>query len=338
MSPPSSNKQTSFSYTKRITEAQLEQGLTLPILTPGAVLRITALQDKTLPSFTLKTPMASFQKLEECSSLYSSDEALAESLPTDLHQTIVQIKPELGRGTFVLKTKEKGLSANNTYVVSVFEKHSSIQLEIDPSSLHYKYGDEFKALISLKEKERTYPISYINAVLISPKNQMFPLTLKKLQEDQFEASTLLNFEEETHGGNWYIEVAVASHNVILPVYRTGKAAFSYSIPSASLSNIQKISSNPLILRAQIHTATASRYSLQGLLLHQDNKGALIPFETAQSTQWLEPGEHTIELHFENPDQIEEDKIFFGPLYILDYGQLKKVYEYNAPIKLSHLAD
>lgn len=67
-------------------------------------------------------------------------------------------------------------------------------------------------------------------------------------------------------------------------------------------------------------------------------GKTVPIETSQSAQWLEPGIQTIKFSFDNSKQLEEDTLSVGYLHLTDYGQLKKVYQYNQPIQLSELMD
>ncbi|MBI2786857.1 MAG: DUF4785 family protein, partial [Legionella longbeachae] len=75
-----SNIQKSYSYNKKVTAEQLKQGVTLPINAPGAVLRITPLQNKDIPALELKSTSTGFMSLKDASSLYSQDEAIDESL------------------------------------------------------------------------------------------------------------------------------------------------------------------------------------------------------------------------------------------------------------------
>lgn len=335
-----SNIQKSYSYNQRVTAKQLEQGVTLPIHSPGAVVRIIPLQNKPIPALELKNTSSQFISLKDASSLYSQDEAVDESLRVGSHQTMLQIKPELGSGNFIIKSKKtKSQNEANAFLINVFEKYSLLYLQIKPSSLQYQYGDQFDATITLKDNENSYSIDEINASLIGPHDQSIPLKIKEIKHNQFQASAMLLSDVNTRGDNWYIEVEVIS---VLeensPTYRIGRAAFSYSVPSASLISIKKTSSKPLTLTATIDVATASRYTLQSVLYKKNAKGENIPLETAQSAQWLEPGKQTIKFSFDNSAQLAEDQLSVGYLHLTDYGQMKPVYQYDLPIKLSQLLD
>lgn len=327
-----SNLQKSYSYNQYTTAKQLEQGVTLPIHAPGAVIRITPLsQSKAISELQLKNATSQFMSLREASSLYKKNETQRSDL--------LQIKPELGFGNFVLKSPQTVSQTDTPYLINVFDKSSSIYLQIEPSALQYQYGEQFIAHISLQDNDTSYSIENINASLVSPDNQRMPLTLKEVKSNQFQASTILLSEANTHGDNWYIEVdAINDTAKSCSIHRTGHAAFSYSIPSASLLSIKKISTKPLTFAATVEVATASRYALQGILLHNNAKDETVPIEIAQAAQWLEPGQQTINFSFDNSAQFAEDQLAVGYLHLTDYGQLKVVYQYDQPIKLSQLVD
>jgi hypothetical protein len=146
-------------------------------------------------------------------------------------------------------------------------------------------------------------------------------------------------DENTHGENWYIEVEVSS---LLEdtsyTYRTGHAAFSYSIPSASLISLNKIAAKPLTFTASVDVATGSRYALQAVLFTKNAMGTTIPLETTQSASWLKPGKQNINFSFDNPTQLAEDQLLIGYVRLTDYGQMKTVYQYDQLIKLSQFLD
>ena len=141
-----------------------------------------------------------------------------------------------------------------------------------------------------------------------------------------------------HGENWYLEVNIRAELGQDIIRRAAHAAFSYSVPSASMLNVRKISSKPLTFVATLNVATASRYALQSVLYKKNGKGEVKPVETSQKAQWLEPGKQIIQFTFDNSSQLSDDILYLGYLRLIDYGQLKTVYQYNAPIKLTQLME
>ncbi|MDR3443501.1 MAG: DUF4785 family protein [Legionella sp.] len=330
--------QKSYSYNQRITAKQLRQGVILSTRAPGAVVRITPLEKKAMPELELKTPQNISMTLKEASTLYNQDEVQDESLLTAMHHTMMQIKPELGFGSFVIQSKNTKAREANAYLINVFDKFSLIYLEVEPDSMHYQYGELFNATITLKDYDTTYSTNEISASLIGSDDKVIPLKLTEIKRNQFQAKTLLRSELNAHGDNWYIETEVVSEQDDGFLRRTARAAFSYSVPSASLISIKKTSSKPLSFAATIDVATASRYALQSILFSKNAAGEQIPVETSQSAQWLEPGKQTLKFSFDNSQQLADDTLSVGYLHLTDYGQLKTVYQYNQPIKLSQLMD
>ncbi|WP_058535581.1 DUF4785 domain-containing protein [Legionella saoudiensis] len=330
--------QKSYSYNQVITQEQLREGVAISTRAPGAVVRITPLQKKSVPELVLQTPQKQQLSLKDASALYSQDEDLDESLLAAEHQTMTQLKPDLGFGTFILKSQTNSVHDANSYLINVFDKFSLLYLKVEPSSLQYQYGDEFSATISLKDYDTNYSVDDVNASLVGTNDEFIPLKLSKIKRNVFQAKTKLMSALNTHGDNWYVEAEVFSEQEDGHVRRTARSAFSYSIPSASLIALKKISSHPLTFAATVEVATASRYALQTVLFNQNSDGQLLPVETAQSAQWLEPGTQTIKFSFDNSKHLTEDTLSVGYLHLTDYGQLKTVYQYDEPIKLSKLMD
>lgn len=331
------NQRKSYSYKEQVTLKQLQTGVVISTLAPGAVVRITPLQKKTIPQLQLKTPANQLMQLKEASSLYSQDEPLGDTLLETKHQTMFQIKPELGAGHFIIKSKTINPKDADTYMINVFDKFSLTYLQIESDSIHYYYGDKLTATITLKDNENDYSIDDIEVVLIGPQeHEMVPLQLSKIHHNQFKARIILDSEVNDHGENWYIEASIHAKSEENTILRNAHTAFSYSIPSASLLTIKKLSSRPLTFVATLDVATASRYALQSVLFHSDR--GTTPLETSQKAQWLEPGIQEIQFTFDNSSQLSDDNLYLGYLRLLDYGQLKTVYQYNQAIKLTQLVE
>lgn len=330
-----SNKQKSVSYREMVTLKQLRAGIKVPTLAPGAVLRITPLQNKAIPELKLKTPTNQILTLKEASSLYSEDEAFGNEVSLETHQKMIQIKTELGSGMFVLKSNDKKNKDTDAYMINVFDKFSSTNLQIETTSLHYQYGDNMTAIITLDDNEY-HTIDEIDVALIGPAGQEVPLKLTRLKFNQFKATAKLLSEVNDHGENWYVEANILSETG--SIRRSGHTAFSYSVPSATLISVKKLSSKPLTFVATLDVATASRYSLQSVLFRRNGLGQVRPVETSQKAQWLEPGKQVIQFTFDNSSQLTDDSLSIGYLRLTDYGQLKTVYQYNQPIKLTQLVE
>lgn len=332
------NTQKSYSYKERISLEQLRKGIVITTTAPGAVVRITPLQNKLIPQLKIKTPENQLLSLQDASALYSQDEPFGDKLLSVKHLTMLQIKPELGFGKFILKSEVNSPQDADSYLINVYDKFSPIYMEVGTDSLHYQHGDKVTATITMVDNYIDYDADEIEASLIGPSGQNIPLNISKIKNNQFEATAVITSEVNDHGENWYLEANVTPEYGQESVRRNGHAAFSYSIPSASLLNVKKISSKPLTFVATLDVATASRYALQSVLYRKNNKGEAVPVETSQRAQWLEVGKQVIQFTFDNSHQLAEDNLYLGYLRLTDYGQLKTVYQYNQPIKLTQLVE
>ena len=332
-----SNRQESYGYRQQVSAEQLHKGVVIYTLAPGGIIRIIPMQQQTMPQLILQSPDKQLLGLKEASTLLTENEALDESLFANNKQTMLQIKPELGSGTFIIKTNQPINKKTDSYLISVLDKYSHTYLQVETASTHYQYGDKPSAIISLRDNAN-YSIDDIKVFLVAPYQKSYPLSLTQITHNVFEASTLLKSELNDHGENWYVEASVETVYDDHIIRRSGHTAFSYAVPSASLLNVKKLSSKPLTFVATVDVATASRYALQSVLFRENLNGEVKPIETSQRAQWLEPGKQLIQFTFDNYHQLADDKLYLGYLRLIDYGQLKTVHQYNVPIKLSQLAE
>lgn len=329
-----SNTQQSYSYRKKVSAKQLQKGVAITTSAPNAVIRITPLQDQSMPQLQLITANKKQYSLKEASSLHQENANFDDSLKTATHQSILQLKPELGFGVFSIKTDETSDSGN--FLISVFDKYSPAFLEITSDAMHYQYGDKVTATISLKNDVTNYDTQDVNAFLLGPQKQVIPMQLTEISPNVFKAEAVITSESNDRGENWYVEADVTGDVSGVFIRRNGHAGFSYSIPSASLLTVEKTSSKPLAFSVKTEVASASRYALQSVLFRKNDTGEITPLETTQTALWLEPGIQEIQFTFDNIEQLEEDSLYLGYLRLLDYGQLKTVYQFNDPIKITLL--
>lgn len=333
-----SNARKSYSYKEHVTATQLKQGIAIYTQAPGAVIRVIPINYKNIPPLMLKTPSNTFLPIKDASALYSQDQALGDLEANNKHHLMLQIKPELGHGHFTLKSTEIRSDDAQVFIISVLDKYSMTYLQVETDSIHYQYGDKLTATISLNDEYTKYSVDDISARIKGPQNQEIPVTLTRVKSNVFRASATLNSETNDRGENWYLETEVKTDLGKEVIKRNAHTAFSYSIPSASLISVKKLSSKPLTFVATVDVATASRYSLQSVLFQQTPKTSIRPIQTSQKSQWLEPGKHIIHFTFDNSKQLVDDNLSLGYLRLIDYGQLKTVYQYNPPIKLTQLVE
>lgn len=330
-----SNAQKSYGFKQKISAAELHAGIAITTLAPGAVLRIVPLQDHSLPAMELVSPDKKALPLTEASALYDDQGKLGDTIRVK-NQALLQIKPELGSGTFLLKSKEDSYKASDTYLVSLLDKMSLTYIQVETDSLRYKFGDTLKASITLNNDNEDYEATDLSAYLVNPRGEMLPLDLDEVSHNHFQAAIPLTSDTNDEGENWYVEADAITKLGSSVIRRSGHTAFSYYIPSASVLSITKLKSKPLTFSAKVQVATASRYVLQSILFKNAATNKPFAIETSQVAAWLEPGVQEIQFTFDNLGKLTDDQLLLGYLQLTDYGQLKTVYQYNPPIRLTQL--
>ncbi len=329
--------QKSYSYQKKVTQAELQAGVELNTLAPGAVVRISSLSGKPIPPLQIKTRDDNILSLMDASSLSSQNQPFGDPSLNSQPQTVLQLKEELGAGPLQLLTSEQDVNKDELYLVSVFDKYSSVYMTVETSKPEYKINEQLVATITLNDLI-DYPIDSVDAYIKTPKGDKYPLSLTKISNNQYEGRAFLTSNKNDLGENWYIDAEMKVWLGNQTVTRVGHTAFSYIIPSAKLINIQKSTDNPLEYTATLNIAQPSRYALQTVLYYKDGQGRLHPLSTSQSAQWFEPGIN--QLHFKldkgTATQYDPSSLYIGYFHLIDYGQLKNVYDYDTPIRLSDL--
>ncbi|KTD33615.1 DUF4785 domain-containing protein [Legionella israelensis] len=333
---PLRNLQKSYGYKKKVTLEELRKGVVVNTLAPRAIIRISPISGSHVPILRLETKSHSLS-FQEASSLYSRDEAFADADYDQNHHTVLQLKEELGAGQFKLVTDEQSISTDETFVISVFDKYSNAYLTVETNKDEYKLNDKIIATITLNDT-LDYPVKDVFASIVAPNGDSIPLNLTKTKSNQYKGSAQLHSKKNDFGANWYVEAAISAWFGDQLITRQGHAAFSYSIPSAKLIEIEKVSTQPLNFKAMVNVANNSRYALQSVLYYKDSQGKFHPLSTSQTANWFTSGKHALEFTFDKNiyKQYDQQSLYLGYFHLVDYGQLKTVYHYDEPVKLSEL--
>lgn len=339
--PAVKKQQKSKKYFIKTTLKQLQQGVAINTLAPEAVIRIIPqTNDKTFAAqFNLRSATQGTMPLKTASSLYAQDEAAALANPLlDKPSTVLQLRKDLGFGQFVIQTESAVRGhENDPYVIQIFDKFSSVYLKVGTDKTLYHYGDKLTATISLGDDAIGYPIDVVSAKLIAPDGTTTAMEIETADKNIYIATSQLSFEKGYAGENWYIEAQAETNVGNDVVKRYAHSAFSYAISSAEIRELKSIKAvQPFNFTARIEVATGSRYVLQAVL-SATKDGKTVPVELTQSASWLSPGEQHINFSF-SPEIAANysPPYYLNGVKLLDYGQMKPVFELNKPINLVQL--
>lgn len=335
------HQQKSRKYKIKTTFGQLKKGVVINTQAPGAIIRITPLNRKlpAKPDFRIKNSKGVDLTLIEASALFSKEEALQNTIFNGRDLILLQLKPELGAGEFVLSSSTPSLKDDEGYLIHVFDKDAKTYLHVKTDKAHYQYGDELVVTISFQDDEQHYRIDAIDASLVNANGDTIPLNLEKIENEDYEGHATLLCDKDSQGGNWYVEVKTTATLNAQTVKRQGHSAFSYIIPSAAIREIKKAGTTPLTFSARVEAATDSRYALQVVLYGSDKAGKIHPMQTAQTAAWLTAGMHDLDFSFDSELKSNyKAPYYLGYVHLTDLGQLKQVFEFNTPIALTKLGE
>lgn len=340
--------QTSRKFSIKSSSKELrDTGVTFSLQAPGAVIRMLFTKKKQANSsdFFIQAPCGKHFDLKQASNLFSEEELKI----TELEDAFtLQLKPELGFGRFKLKSvakEKKGSSltqkdmnkdTDDEVLIYVYDKEAPTYLVVETDKARYKYGEELKTTVRLRDEENHYPIEKINAFFIPNYGKPVPLKLNQNSNNVYEATVNLTIPQiASRGDNGYISVQVESTINDLEIKREGHTAWSYAIPSATLNKVKAI--DQFTFLTELKVATSSRYALEGILYGSDSKNKMQPIQMAQTATWLSPGNQKMTLSFDPKlNKSYSPPYFLGNLRLIDYYQLKPVHEYPGTIPLSQL--
>lgn len=329
-------------YKITATYKQLREGIPVVTEGEGAVIRISPVnpqQAKKKPQFRIQNKQGLNLRLLDASTLYSEDEVLKDSPFANNTLILSTLKPDLGHGEFKISSDaDATINEDTLYNIHIFDRHSTIELSVETDKARYFYGDELKIKIRLHEGELNFPIEDLKLTLVTPKDKKIPLSFQTLDSNVIESSIPLNFSEVTRGETWYVIAQSYAKVNDSTVRRRVHVSFSYAIPSAKIREITQINPGTFTFSAAVDVATESRYALEAILYTKDENDRAVALQTAQTAKWLPAGTNSIDFSFNLPQKENYSKPFYlGYIRLIDYGQLKPVFEYDAPIELAQLA-
>jgi hypothetical protein len=319
-----SNEQRSVWYQKIITGKALNAGFKIHTQGKKAVIRVENISQKNPIKLTVQAKNQPAQSVQAASTEWSSD-----ALPfSKRNHLIFQLKPDLGQGSFILKTVGTSIPDDAQILVHVLDKYSATYLSLTTNKSTYVYGDELVATIQLRDEITDYPIDDISATLTNPEGKFIALSVERVDKNTYQAKANLLSEMNPKGENWTVETSVTSSLNNETVTRQGHTAFSYAIPSAAVREITPDPIDASKYTADIEVATASRYALQAILYQIDGEGKKHPVQIAESADWLAIGKQSLTLAFNPPKAQDASHYVLGDIQLIDYGQIKSVFSHH----------
>ena len=291
---------TSKEYWVDVTAADLAAGV--PVFThgPGALVRInpapgekavTALDPRT---FVLVDPAK--RQLGEGAGMEliaTADQLKAAGTPFAEGTVAFRLRADLGAGTFTLKAADLGAGR---YVMHVLDHASPLALTVSTERSSYLHGQTLVVRVGLAGAKGGTPEGFV----ASPAGRSWPLQFERGRDGAFEARLVLDAAERPAPGLWEAHIAFQGQADGLALRRYGKVAFAVAMPSARLDgSAERMGGDAgLSVRLGLEMAAAGRYEVRGMLFGSDAQGQLHPIAVGHSAAWLEAGNATLTLGFD----------------------------------------
>lgn len=286
-------------YWKRVGAQDLAAGVAIQTTAEGAVLRLSPVagaSKRALDPQAIEirfagrrlSGTAAFEQLADAGQIKAAGLGFPEN-------TIAfRLKPELGAGEFELALPHAG----GDVLVHVFEPKSSERISLAADRSIILHGDEL-TLSARFDSQQDKRLGELVGTIAAPNGRLFDLRFEPQADGSWQAKARIDAAAGSGEGLWEVHATGLSRDG--SVQRDVRTAFDAVAPSAKLSGTADVANSKaggLRVSLPIEVASASRYSVSGLLYGSDEKGRMQPFAIAHAAAWAEPGVHTISLDFD----------------------------------------
>ena len=300
-SQPQGYKAVSDEYWFEVTGEQLNNGVDLAISTPGALIRLSGKQVKGqfAPAAIAIDPdqielSIGNRSLSQAIEQTVSQQALATAniFP---NSSAIKLNKAIGKGDFKLKVKQR-LAANQRYIINVKEKGSEHKLNLALPKQSYIQGETVSFDATMTSNKGAIGQVNNHAYVKMPSGEKRPVNFVQAN-GKYQIAIPNSLIASKRGELYELHLESKANDNGLTVRRNAKVAFAVAQPTARIQS-------DLIMQASaakvtLTVASEGRYEISGLVYGTDISGKQVPMMLSRSAYYLTPGEHNIELRFDN---------------------------------------
>ncbi len=306
---PAPHTERSRGYTLRVTAGDLQRGVSIDTVTPGAVVRINPVRTASTDDLVVLDPSrleirrAGERPTAGAIQTLATAEQLAQAdVPFPEGSSAFRIDPSLGAGRFTLRAPDLKVPGEAPYVVAVVEPKSPVVLAITAAISAVQPESPFRVSIRMADGEAVLEDTRATAMLVAPDGSTRPVSLSPAS-DGLSATITIHRADSTAQGMWELHVSATSSVGDLTARRDGKTAFAVSLPTARFDGRARVDAadtahSGLRIILGVEAAASGRYEARGILYGTGQDGTLRPMAVGQSAAWLEPGNGQLELSFD----------------------------------------
>ncbi len=288
-------------YWFEVTGEQLNSGVDLAITTPGALIRLSG--KKVKGEFAPAAIAIDPEQIELSKGNNTLSQAIEQTVSQEAlatanifpNSSAIKLNKAIGKGDFKLKVKQK-LAANQRYIVNVKEKGSEHKLNLALPKQSYIQGEtvSFDAAISNSKGALANVTNHAYVKMPSGEKRTVNFTQVNGKYQVAVPNSLL----ATKRGELYeLHIESKANDNGLTIRRNAKVAFAVAKPTARIQGELTMRSSGATVSLEV--ASEGRYEVSGLVYGTDSTGKQVPMMLSRSAYYLTPGEHNIELRFDN---------------------------------------
>jgi hypothetical protein len=295
---------------------QLSKGLTIPLTSDTAIIRINPLE------VSAQTKAVGEEQLElsimgqvlEPALFVDANQLKATGMPVSEHTVAFKVNAQPGN----LLLKLNGLSKPHaSYVLHVFEPESEHVLKLSTSHQRYDSGADVVVKVAIDTNQSVQAMK-VNGYLTNPFGEkVTDLQFNENQQGGYQAVIPKMQGQSLKGGLWEVHTVTESQINGLKVMRDASTAFAVNMSTARFSG--SLGMNEKQISVGIENALPARYEIRGVLYGTDHSGEKQPIALMMSAKWLNAGDDSIS--FDLPFALIEQSGLKAP-YMVQQMELK----------------
>ncbi len=287
-------------YRMEVTGEQLRNGVALKTTAPGALVRISGVNNYHAvepQNLDLVVANQKFAKGTAFDTLVDSRMMQKTGVGFQRGTTGFKVANHVGQGNFNLKTTQS-LNDNDRFMVSVFEKNSDLELHLTADKSIYHKGGLMKLNANAWAFGKKQSINTVKGHLIAPSGDKIAVKFNKNGELQLPLNMATN---QVPGALWTLEAEAETLLNGVSVPRIAKIAFAYAEKTAALRsyNVHVIDSgSKLSAMIPLQANKEGRYEVRAVLYGTNSKGVLVPAMVTHSASDMAAGMGLINMNFD----------------------------------------
>lgn len=288
-------------YWSDVGESELRAGVKFSTSAPGALIRLSPQGG----AFAALDP-ADIIVRHNGRALNAADASVAVADTHALRQAgmdlpagslAFRLAPASGSGDMEIAASH----AQGRYLMHVYEPESTLELNLGADRDTVLVGTTIRFHATLDDAGAAGRLALASGLVSAPDGYSADLHFVRNADGSFDAAFTPEAAHDAGPQLWEAHIFTITRPGGTAIRRDATTAFAVSAPTARFSGAAQYAAEASGLQVSlgIASASASRYQVSAVLYASGSDGVMHPAALAQSAAWLDPGEASIALHFDN---------------------------------------